>query len=303
MQADMEELQQKVADLKRQRNAVLLVHNYQIPEVQDVADYLGDSLGLSRKAAQTDADVIVFCGVHFMAETAKLLSPDRPVLLPDKDAGCPMADMVDAKKLREFRKDHPGVPVVAYVNTSAETKAEADICCTSANAVEIVNSVDADEVIFVPDCHLGSYAQEHTDKKVILWEGYCPTHVMISPEAIREAKEKHPDAKVIVHGECPKEVRDLADGVMSTGGMVRFAKETDADEVIVGTEYGLVYRLQKENPKKTFYALEMAVCRNMKKITLPKVLAALEKMQYQIEIPQDIADRARDAVERMLEVG
>ncbi|MFO7945958.1 MAG: quinolinate synthase NadA [Armatimonadota bacterium] len=298
---EIQQLQRRIAELKEQHNAVLLVHNYQIPEVQDIADFMGDSLGLSRRAAETDADVIVFCGVHFMAETAKLLSPDRTVLIPDKDAGCPMADMVDAQKLREFRRDYPGVPVVAYVNTSAETKAEADICCTSANAVEIVNSVNSDEVIFVPDCHLGSYAQEHTDKKVILWEGYCPTHVMISPEAIRDAKAEHPDAKVIVHGECPKEVRDLADEVASTGGMVQFAQESDADEIIVGTEYGMVYRLQKENPDKTFYALEMAVCRNMKKITLPKVAASLEKMQYEVEIPQEIADAARRSVERMLE--
>jgi quinolinate synthase len=303
MKDSTEELVQTINDLKQQRNAVLLVHNYQVPEVQDVADYLGDSLGLSRQAAETEAEVIVFCGVHFMAETAKLLSPDRTVLIPDENAGCPMADMVDAHRLQEFRADHPGVPVVAYVNTSAETKAEADICCTSANAVQIVNSLDADQVIFVPDCHLGSHVAEHTDKDIILWEGYCPTHVMISPKAVKEAQQRHPGAVTIVHGECPSEVRELADEVMSTGGMVRFAGESDADEIIVGTEYGLVYRLQKENPDKTFYALQMAKCPNMKKITLPKVAAALEKMQYEVEVPADIADRARRSVERMLDAG
>ena len=299
--SDTEILSQRIERLKRERRAVLLVHNYQVPEVQDIADFLGDSLELSRMAAETDAEVIVFCGVHFMAETAKLLSPQRTVLIPDEGAGCPMADMVDADSLRAFKADHPGVPVVAYVNTSAATKAEADICCTSANAIDIVNSLDTDEVIFVPDCHLGSHVQEHTDKRVILWKGWCPTHVKILPEHIEAARQAHPEALVIVHGECPAPVRALADEVLSTGGMVRFARETTAKEIIVGTESGMVYRLQKENPDKVFHSIHIAVCPNMKKVTLPKVVDSLELMQFEVHIDHDIAQRARGSVERMLE--
>ncbi len=300
---DTAELAQKVERLKRDKRAVILGHNYQIPEVQDIADYLGDSLELSRIAAGTDAEVIVFCGVHFMAETAKLLSPAKTVLLPDKDAGCPMADMVTPEALREFKKQHPGAPVVAYVNTSAATKAESDICCTSANAVEIVESLEADQVIFIPDRHLGSWVQEHTAKRIILWDGYCATHVRISAQMLQDGKQKYPEAVVMVHPEVPAEVRRYADAVLSTGGMVRYARETEAQDIIVGTEYDMAYRLQKENPDKTFHIIRGAVCPNMKKITLPKVAAALEKMQYRIEIPQDIAARAREAVERMLQVG
>lgn len=299
--SDAEILTQSIKRLKHERGAVLLVHNYQIPEVQDIADFLGDSLELSRMAAETDAEVIVFCGVHFMAETAKLLSPERTVLIPDASAGCPMADMVDPVSLREFKGHHPGVPVVAYVNTSAATKAEADICCTSANAIDIVNGLESDEVIFVPDCHLGSHVQERSEKRVILWQGWCPTHVRILPEHIEQAREAHPQAVVIVHGECPASVRALADEVLSTGGMVRFAKQTSAKEIIVGTEYGMVYRLQKENPDKLFHSISIAVCPNMKKITLRKVADALEKMQFEVDIDHDIAERARSSVERMLQ--
>jgi len=303
VQRDSIQLNRAIARLKRERNAVILGHNYQIPEIQDIADYLGDSLELSRQAAATDADVIVFCGVRFMAESAKLLSPQKTVLLPAKDAGCPLADMADPQSLRKLKVQYPGVPVVAYVNTSAATKAESDICCTSANAVDVVNSLDAEEVIFVPDCHLGSWVQEQTEKKIILWEGHCPTHVVgISLKAIQDVKQQHPQAKVIVHGECPAEVRALADEVLSTGGMVRFANETGAKEIIVGTEYGMAYRLQKEHPEKIFYIIEAGVCPDMKKTNLAKVAQALQKMQYQIEISEDIAQRARRAVERMLEV-
>jgi len=300
-QTDTRELTEEIGRLKREKRAVILGHNYQIPEVQDIADYLGDSLELSRIAAGTDAEVIVFCGVHFMAETAKLLSPEKTVLLPDKDAGCPMADMVDPEALLEFKTEHPGAPVVAYVNTSAATKAESDICCTSANAVQIVESLDAEQVIFVPDRHLGSWVQEHTDNKIILWDGYCATHVRISAQAIEDAKEKYPEAMVMVHPEVPAEVRKLADAVLSTGGMVRYARETEARDIIVGTEYDMAYRLQKENPDKTFHVIRGAVCPNMKKITLPKVAEALQKMQYPIEIAEDIAARARGTVERMLQ--
>jgi quinolinate synthase len=293
---------EKINQLRQERQAIILVHNYQIPEVQEIADFLGDSLELSRMAAETDAEVIVFCGVHFMAETAKLLSPDKTVLLPDPTAGCPMADMIDAEKLRRFKAGHPGVPVVAYVNTTAETKAESDICCTSANAVEIVASLEAEQILFVPDCHLASWVQERTDTEVIAWQGYCPTHQRISPDAVRKAQQQYPDAATIVHPEAPKEIRDMADEVLSTGGMVRFARQSQVNEIIVGTEYGMAYRLQKENPDKTFLTIPAAVCPNMKKTTLPKVAQALERMEPQIQIPPDIADRARNAVERMLEV-
>ena len=300
-QTDTEELVREIRRLSDEKNAVILGHNYQIPEVQDIADYLGDSLELSRKAADTDAEVIVFCGVHFMAETAKLLSPEKTVLLPDASAGCPMADMVTPETLAEVKQQHPGAPVVAYVNTTAATKAASDICCTSANAVQIVESLDADEVIFVPDRHLGGWVQEQTDKKIILWDGYCATHVRISPETIRDARENYPDAVVIVHPETPAEVRQYADAVLSTGGMVRYARETEAKDIIVGTEYDMAYRLQKENPDKTFHTIRGAVCPNMKKTTLPKVAEALRKMQYRIEIDAAIADGARATVERMLE--
>jgi len=302
-QTDTRQLVEEIDRLKREKRAVILGHNYQIPAIQDIVDYLGDSLELSRIAAGTDAEVIVFCGVHFMAETAKLLSPEKTVLLPDRDAGCPMADMVDPEALLEFKQEHPGAPVVAYVNTSAATKAESDICCTSANAVEIVQSLDAEEVIFIPDHHLAGWVQEHTETRMIAWQGYCPTHVRISPQAISQARDKYPDAAVIVHPETPAEVRKLADAVLSTGGMVRYARETDAKDIILGTEYGMAYRLQKENPDKTFYTIPAAVCPNMKKITLPKVAEALQKMQYPIEIPEDIAARARGTVERMLQAG
>ncbi len=296
------DIKQRVAELKQQRNAVILVHNYQIPEVQDLADFLGDSLGLSQQAAATDADVIVFCGVHFMAQTAKLLSPDRTVLMPDPSAGCPMADMITPQQLRRFKAEHPGAPVVAYVNTTAEVKAESDICCTSANAVEVVESLDADTVLFIPDMHLADWVARHTDKQIIAWGGYCPTHVRISPATIEYMKQQYPDAVVIVHPEARHEVLDMADVVASTGGMVKFARETDAREIIVGTEEGMVYRLRRENPDKTFYVVPHTVCPNMKKTTAAKVVASLENMQYEIDVAPDIAERARRAVERMLEV-
>ena len=296
------DIKQRVAELKQQRNAVILVHNYQIPEVQDLADFLGDSLGLSQQAAGTDADVIVFCGVHFMAQTAKLLSPDRTVLMPDPSAGCPMADMITPQQLRRFKAEHPGAPVVAYVNTTAEVKAESDICCTSANAVEVVESLDADTVLFIPDMHLADWVARHTDKQIIAWGGYCPTHVRISPATIEYMKQQYPDAVVIVHPEARHEVLDMADVVASTGGMVKFARETDAREIIVGTEEGMVYRLRRENPDKTFYVVPHTVCPNMKKTTAAKVVASLENMQYEIDVAPDIAERARRAVERMLEV-
>ena len=295
---------EKIEKLKKDRNAIFLVHNYQLGEVQDIADFGGDSLELSRKAAESDADVIVFCGVHFMAETAAILCPGKTVLLPDLNSGCPMADMVTAEKLRELKRQHPNAKVVCYVNSTAEVKAESDICCTSANAVKIVETLkDAEEIIFVPDQYLGSYAAEQTGKELILWPGYCPTHARILAADIEKRKQEHPQAKVIVHPECKQEVRAVADAVLSTGQMVRYAQETEAKELIIGTEIGIIHRLQKENPDKMFIpATEQAVCPRMKLITLESVLWSLENMQHRITIPEDIRVKAKNAVDRMLEV-
>jgi quinolinate synthase len=297
---------EKIQKLKKERNAVILVHNYQIPEVQDIADYLGDSLGLSLQAAKTEAAVIVFCGVHFMAETAAIISPNKKVVMPDVNAGCPMADMITVEKLKKLKNEHPDAKVVCYVNSAADIKAESDICCTSANAVKVCQSLkDTKEIIFVPDKYLGHYVSTQIkDKKFILWEGFCPTHVRILPEHIKAAKEKYPEAKVMVHPECRPETIALADEVLSTGGMIKFAKESDAREFIVGTEVGIIHRLAKENPEKKFYpALDRAICPNMKLTNLEKVLWSLEELKYEITVPAEIANRARSAIERMLNVG
>jgi quinolinate synthase len=294
----------EIQRLKVERNAIILSHNYQRPEVQDIADYLGDSLELSIKASKLPAvDVVVFCSVDFMAETAKLLAPEKLVLLPDSAAGCPMADMVTPEPLRELKAQHPGVPVVCYVNSSAAVKAECDVTCTSANAIKVVNSLDADEVIFAPDQCLGGWVQRHTDKRLILWPGYCPTHNRILTEHIREMRAAHPAAEVIVHPECTADVIDLADHVVSTGGMLRVAKESPATEFIVGTEVGMMHRLQREAPDKTFHHIAAtAICPNMKRTTLEKVLWSLQDLQTPIDVPQDVADRARRAIQRMLEI-
>lgn len=295
------ELSDRILSLKKERKAVILAHNYQRGEVQDVADFVGDSLELSQKAAGTDARVIVFCGVHFMAETASIICPDKTVLLPDVKAGCPMADMINAELLRDRRKELPGVPVVCYVNTTAEVKAESDICCTSANAVKVVESLEAKEVLFIPDEYLGHYVSTRTSKKIVLWPGYCPTHKKITAEDIRAKKAAHPQARVVVHPECTPRVIALADAVRSTSGMCKFAAETDAREIIVGTELGIIHRLKKENPDKKFYpASEQAVCPNMKRITLEKVLKSLETMSPEVKVPEDIRLKARAAVDRML---
>lgn len=302
--AERSELLQQINDLKAQRNAIILAHNYQLPEIQDIADFLGDSLGLSRQAAATDAEVIIFCGVHFMAESAKLLSPDKTVLMPDISAGCPMADMITPEQLKEFQAQHPGAPVVAYVNTTAAVKAESDICCTSSNCVQVVRSLAEETILFVPDINLGEWTQEQVpEKNLVLYPGHCAPHINIRPEIIRKLKEQHPAAVVIAHPECVKEVRDMADVITSTGGMVRFARETEATEIIVGTEQGLVYRLQQENPDKTFYPIKQALCPNMKKTTLGKVLGALKNMTGEITIPPEVAKGARQAVARMIELG
>jgi quinolinate synthase len=296
-------LTDRIELLKRSRNAVVLVHNYQLGEVQDIADFTGDSLELSRIAAGSNADVIVFCGVHFMAETASILCPDKTVLLPDACAGCAMADMITPSGLQKERERHPDAPVVCYVNSTAEIKAMSYICCTSANAVDVVNSLDAGDVVFVPDKNLGSYVAGKTGKKMFLWSGFCPSHDRIKPDDILALKEHYPDAIVVVHPECRPEVAALADEVMSTGGMVRYAARIDVREMIVGTEIGMLYRLRKENPGKRFIPVsEQAVCPDMKMITLEKVVAALEKMEPVVKVPEDIRIKAKASVDRMLEV-
>jgi quinolinate synthase len=294
---------EKIERLKKERNAVILAHNYELPEVQDCADFVGDSLELSVKAADTDAEVIVFCGVHFMAETAKILSPEKTVLLPDKDAGCPMADMITADQLCSLKAEHPRAKVVCYVNTTAAVKAECDLCCTSANAVRMVAEVfnDEKEIIFVPDQYLAAFASEKSGRKLIVWNGFCPVHAAVLSEDIKKARALHPKAVVMVHPECRPEVTALADATLSTGGMSRYARETEAKEIIVGTETGIIHKLKKENPDKDFFAVsESFICADMKRTTLEKVLFSLENMVNAIQIPEETAARARSGIEKML---
>jgi quinolinate synthase len=298
---DIASLQEEIRQLKEERNAILLVHNYQLAEIQDIADLTGDSLELSRAAATMDGDVIVFCGVDFMAETAAILSPKKIVLLPAEDACCPMAQMITADELNLAKERHPDAAVVCYVNTTAEVKAASDICCTSSNAVKVVNSVPQDEVLFVPDKNLGRYAQRFTKKTVLPWEGYCIVHDRITPAQVQEARKAHKGAVVLVHPECRPEVIDLADHIASTSGIIKEVCSSASQEFIIGTEVGILHRLNKECPKKRCYPLsEGAVCRNMKKTDLAKVRNALKTLRPRIEVPQDIADRARGAIERML---
>jgi quinolinate synthase len=296
---------ERLAELKRERRAVILGHNYQRPEVQDASDFTGDSLGLSRRAADTDADVILFCGVHFMAETAAIVCSEKTVLIPDPHAGCPMADMITPRELARMKAEHPEAVVVCYVNSSAEIKAMSDLCCTSANAVAVVDSIPADrEVLFVPDQSLGSWVARQLDRKLILWPGYCPTHHRILPEHVRAAKRDHPDAEVVVHPECIPEVTDLADHVASTSGMLGYCAESEAREFIIGTETGMLHPLKKENPGKEFYAASpLSDCPNMKLITVEKMVWALEDNQYVVEVPPEVAERARGALDRMLAIG
>jgi len=297
----MSDIVEKIAKLKKEKNAVILVHNYQRSEIQDIADFLGDSLGLSRKAAKTDAKIIVFCGVCFMAETAKILSPKKIVLLPRKEAGCPMADMITAENLRILKEKYPDAKVVSYVNTNADVKAESDICCTSANAVEIVKKVKANKIIFTPDKNLAAYCQRFTNKEIIPWNGYCYVHEKIRKEEVRLAKEKFPDALLLVHPECNPSVIDLADEVLSTSGMVNFAKKSDKKRFLIGTEEGLIYRLKKENPGKEFYTAGTAkMCRNMKLTTLNDVYLSLKEERYAIELPEGIIKFAQKALMAML---
>jgi quinolinate synthase len=293
----------EIMELKRQKNAIILVHNYQRPEVQDIADFIGDSLELSQKAAKTDAAVIVFCGVHFMAETASIVCPGKTVLLPEIEAGCPMANMITAEALVQKKKELPGVNVVCYVNSTAAVKTESDICCTSANAVQVVKNLGDKEILFVPDQYLGQWVGEKTGKQMHLWPGYCPTHMKILPEDILEKKKRHKGAVAIVHPECRSDTKAVADEVLSTGGMMRFGKESRATTIIIGTETGIIYRLKKENPGKTFVAAnEKAVCPNMKSITLEKVLWALQDMRYEVKVPEEIRVKALAPVQRMLAI-
>ena len=293
----------KINKLRKEKNAIILAHNYTFGPVQDIADFVGDSLELSKKAAKVKEDVIVFCGVRFMAETAKILSPDKTVLLPVESAGCPMADMATAQAVRELKAKHPGSVAVCYVNSTAEVKTEVDICCTSANAEKIVASIPEDkEVIFLPDANLGQNVANNLGRELILWEGYCPIHMRISKEMIERRKAEFPNAAFIVHPECPPEVVALADEALSTGGMLKFAKETKCKEIIMGTELGIIYRLQKENPDKTFIPLsEQAVCTDMKKVLLEDVLRSLENMETKIELSPETIEKAKAPILRMIE--
>ncbi len=295
---------EKIGGLKDTRRAVILAHNYQPGEIQDLADFCGDSLGLSIKAAQTDADVIVFCGVQFMAETAFILSPGKTVLLPEKQAGCPLADMITAEQLRKLKREHPSALVVCYVNSPAQVKAESDYCCTSANAVALVRSLPPERtVIFVPDRHLGQFVAEKTGRDLVLWPGYCPTHMVITEEDIRTAKEKYPDAIVMAHPECTEPVKELSDQILSTGQMLKFAKKSTVKRFIIATEIGIIHTLKKQNPQAEFIAAnERAICPNMKKITLEKVQWALEDMQYKVTVPDEIRIKAKRSLDRMIEV-
>lgn len=299
-----EQLLRKIAELKTRRNAVILAHNYQPGEIQDLADFTGDSLGLSIKAAETDAEVTVFCGVRFMAETAAILSPEKTVLLPDKYAGCPLADMITAQQLRQLKQKHPGALVVCYVNSSAEVKAASDYCCTSANAVEVVRSLPPDKrIIFVPDQHLGRFAAERTGRDLILWPGYCHVHVAITEDDINRAKTKYPDAVVMAHPECTEPVKELADQILSTSQMLRSVEQSTAERFIVATETGMIHALKKQDPRAEFIAAsDRAVCPNMKKITLDKIIASLEDMQYKVTVPEDIRRRAKKSLDRMVQV-
>ncbi|MFC1549249.1 quinolinate synthase [Nitrospirota bacterium] len=327
MSRDINELTEEIARLKQERNAIIIAHNYQRQEVQQIADFTGDSLELSRKAATMECDVIVFCGVDFMAESAYILSPQKTVLLPEPGASCPMAAMIRADSprqvwkdfpgykdqptlvyptefsLRDIKKRHPGVPVVAYVNTTAEIKAEVDVCCTSANVIDVINAIPGDQVISVPDKNLSMWAQRNTNKEIISWDGFCHVHDRVTASDVKTARNAHPEAVFMAHPECRPEVFELADHVTSTSGMLRHARSSDSEEFIVGTETGLLYRLGLENPDKKFYPLRKdMVCPNMKKTTLESVLNSLRNMQHVIEVPEEIRVRAQKSLDRMLEI-
>ena len=300
-------IEDEIQALKRERDAVIVAHNYQVGEVQDVADFLGDSLNLTRSARTSDSEVILFCGVHFMAETASILSPGKKVLVPDLEAGCSLADMIRPEDVRRWKLEHPKGVVVAYVNTSAAVKAESDYCCTSANAEKVVRAIpEEEEIFFIPDFYLGSYVKAQTGRENIhLWRGYCPSHVLIQSEDVKRMREEHPKAEFIMHPECGCLTKSmhLADKILSTEGMIRYTKESLAEEFIVATETGVLHRMQKDSPAKKFYpANEHAVCHYMKMNTLEKVVASLENLQYEVKVPKEIAERALLPIERMLAI-
>ena len=295
------ELISRIARLRKERNAVILAHNYQLPEVQDIADFTEDSYGLAEAAASTNADVIVFCGVHFMAETAAMLNPGKVVLLPDRDAGCPMADMIDAEALVEMKKKHPKAAVMCYINSTAAVKAESDICCTSSNAVRLAEHVENDEIIFVPDRSLGAWVAAHTNRTFHLYPGCCPTHHRLTGQDVVSMKEKHPGAHVMAHPECTEDVLKHCDFAGSTSAMLQHGRESEYTEFLVGTEKGILHRLQKDSPHKTFRLLsEELVCSDMKRTTLEKILWSLENMECQITVPKDVRERALACIERMM---
>ncbi len=300
----MSEITDRLAELKKERNAVILAHTYQPGEIQDIADFVGDSYGLSVQAAKTTADVIVFCGVTFMAETAAILNPSKKVILPEPDAGCPMADMINAEELTDLKEQHPGHLVLCYVNSTAEVKALSDICVTSSNALKIARQIPEDTgIIFIPDRHLGSWVQEQTGREMVLWDGLCPTHVRIRPEMISEAKLHHPMAPVLIHPEAPRECRDMADAVLSTGQMCTYVKEVEDREFIIATEEGIIHTLKKQNPGKTFHPVGgEVVCPNMKKGSVQSTLRALEGGGMEVTVPPRIAEHAIGALRRMLEM-
>ena len=327
MSPDTTSLQKQILELKERKRAIILAHNYQRDEVQDIADFVGDSLELSRMAATKECEMIIFCGVHFMAESASILSPNKTVLLPEMEALCPMADMirVDSPRpvrtsypgfsdppgyvfppeftLRDIKRKYPGVPVVAYVNTTAEVKAESDICCTSANVIKVIESLPGDEVICIPDKNLSQWAARNTRKKVIAWDGYCNVHERVTLDDVRQARAEHPNAVIMAHPECRIEVLEMADHVTSTSGMLRYALASDAKEFVVGTEIGLMHRLRKDNPGKIFYPLRKdMICPNMKKTTLKSILRAFQENTYLVKVPDEIRIPAKRALDRMLEI-
>ena len=297
-------LRKKILELKKKRNAIIVAHNYQRDEIQDIADITGDSLALSKAVAKTDAAVVVFCGVQFMAETASILSPDKTILLPVKEAGCTLADMANVRSVKQMRKRFPGAPVVSYVNTSARIKAASDICCTSSNAVAVVKSLKQKRVIFAPDENLGRFVQQQLpEKEIIFWWGFCPTHIRLSEEDVLKAKKVHPRARFIAHPECRPEVLKQADYVSSTAGMAEYVKKSRCREFIVGTESGMLYKMRKESPGKRFYlASEHLICADMKLITLGWVARSLELMEHKIRVPAAVRRKAKAALDKMMEV-
>lgn len=304
----MNELVEKINELKKQKKAVILAHCYQNAEIDEVADFVGDSLYLSQKANETDAEIIVFAGVYFMAQTAKLLSPDKKVLLPRLESGCRMADMIDLEQVREFKSKHPNIPVICYINSTAEVKSECDMCCTSSNAVKIVKTMQekdgVDEVLFLPDTYLGKWVEQQLGNvKIITYPGFCPTHLQIKPKDILEARKKYPDAKVLAHPECHQEVTKLADYVGSTTGIMKYAIESDEKQFIIATEKGVVDRLKRDYPEKEFILIkESIICPNMKWHTLQDIYNALEKEQHEITVDEEIAKKAVTCINRMLEI-